>query len=74
VRLLSLILSLSRPSQNVGDAEDIMQGEPDAGDRGLGSLTSFLVLGCFRATPYTFLIRSPMPLAHDMPGADAVEP
>ena len=72
--MLSLVLSLSRPSRSTGDAQGILQGEPGAGDRGLGSLTPFLGPGRFMPSPCTFLIRSPMPLAHDVLGESLTEP
>ena len=67
VMTLSLVASLSRPSRCVGDARDIMQGELSAGDKGRGPLTLFLGPGRFRPSPHMFLIKSPMPLAHDGP-------
>jgi len=51
-----------------------MQGEPDAGARGPGSLTPPLKPGPFRLSPRTFLIRSPNPLAHTPPGKGLAEP
>ena len=72
--MLSLVLSPSRPSRCTGDTQDIIQGEPDMGDRGLGSLTLFPALGCFRISPCMFLMRWPMPLVHDRPGEGPVEP
>ena len=41
-----------------------MQGEPSAGVKGLGSLILPMKLGLIWLFPRTFLIRSPIPLAH----------
>ena len=71
--MLSCVPSRSRPSQCVGGAWDIMQGEPSTGVTGLGSLTPLLKLGLVRLSPRTFLIRSPIPLAHTVLGEDPVE-